>query len=167
MDIGSKEIKLDGSRVVSFRAVLKEDESFLFKVYRSTRLEELALTSWDQSQKDAFVRMQFTAQQLHYSQQYPKAEHLIVLLDALPIGRLYIANIETEFRIIDLTIMPDYRNTGIGTSILKELMEEAKSAALPLCIYVESFNRSHGLFERLEFAKTGENGYSDLLEWRA
>ena len=167
MDIGSKEIKLDGSRVVSFRPVVKEDESFLLGVYGSTRAEEIALTNWDQAQKDAFVRMQFTAQQLHYSQQYSKAEHLMVLLDGLSIGRLYIANIETEFRIIDITILPDYRSAGLGTQILKELMDEAKSMGLPLCIYVESFNRSHGLFARLGFVKTGESGYSDLLEWRA
>jgi len=167
MDIGSKEIKLDGSRVVSFRPVVKEDEAFLLGVYGSTRAEEIVLTNWDQAQKDAFVRMQFTAQQLHYSQQYSKAEHLIVLLDGLSIGRLYIANIETEFRIIDITILPDYRSAGLGTQILKELMDEAKSMGIPLCIYVESFNRSHGLFERLGFVKTGESGYSDLLEWRA
>ena len=167
MDIGSREIKLDGSPVVSFRPAAKEDQAFLLDVYGSTRLDELALTNWDQTQKDAFVRMQFTAQQLHYSQQYPKAEHLIVLLDGSSIGRLYVANIGTEVRIIDLTILPDYRSAGLGTQILKELMDEAKSRDLPLCIYVESFNPSHRLFLRLGFAKTGESGYSDLLEWRA
>src|SRR5437588_12635383 len=74
MDIESKEIKLDGSGVVSFRPAVKEDEAFLLDVYGSTRLDELALTNWDQTQKDAFVRMQFTAQQRHYSQQSPTAE---------------------------------------------------------------------------------------------
>ena len=167
MDIGSKEIKLNSSRLVSFRPAVKEDEAFLLGVYGGTRLEELALTNWEQNQKDAFVRMQFAAQQLHYLQQYPKAEHLIVLLDGLSIGRLYIANIETQIRIIDITILPDYRNAGLGTQILKELMEEAKTLDLPLCIYVESFNPSHRLFERLGFLKVSESGYSDLLEWRA
>lgn len=167
MDIGSKEIKLDGSRVVSFRPVMKEDEAFLLGVYGSTRAEEIALTNWDSQQRDTFVRMQFIAQQLHYSQQYPGGEYLIILLDVTEIGRLYIANIGTEIRIIDITILPDYRSAGLGTQILKELMYEAKSMGLPLCIYVESFNRSHGLFERLGFVKTGESGYSDLLAWRA
>jgi len=32
--------------------------------------------------------------------------------------------------------------------------------------YVESYNRSRGLFERLGFVKSGEQGYSYLLEWR-
>jgi RimJ/RimL family protein N-acetyltransferase len=165
MEIASKEIKLDGSRIASFRPAVKEDEAFVLGLYESTRLEELALTNWDQPQKDAFVRMQFTAQQLHYRQQYPDGEHLIVLLDGLAIGRFYIANIGTEIRIIDITILPEHRSKGVGTQILRELMNEAKTLDLPLCIYVESFNPSLRLFERLGFERAGESGYSYLMKW--
>jgi GNAT superfamily N-acetyltransferase len=166
MEIRSKEIPLDDSRVVSFRAAVEEDDQFLLGVYGSTRLEELALTGWDLSQREAFVRMQFDAQQLHYRQHYPGAEHLIILLNESPVGRLYVANLETEIRVIDITILPEHRSAGIGTPIIQELMNEAKIIAKPLSIYVESFNRSRGLFERLGFVKTGESGYSYLLEWR-
>src|SRR5438309_3475257 len=166
MKIGSKEIPLDDSRVVTFRAAVEEDEPFLLGVYRSTRLEELALTNWDLPQREAFVRMQFDAQQLHYRQHYRRGEHLIILLNGYPVGRLYIADIETEIRIIDITILPEHRSASIGTPIIQELMNEAESAGKPLRIYVESFNPSRGLFERLGFVKTGENGYNHLLEWR-
>ena len=167
MKIGSKVIPLDDSRVVTFREAVEEDEPFLLGVYTSTRLEELALTNWDLPQREAFVRMQFEAQQRHYRQHYPKGEHLIVLLNESPVGRLYIANLETEIRVIDITILPEHRRAGIGTPIIQELMDEAKAVGKPLSIYVESFNSSHRLFERLGFVKTGEIGYSHLLEWRA
>jgi ribosomal protein S18 acetylase RimI-like enzyme len=90
---------------------------------------------------------------------------LIIRLDETPVGRLYIAKLETEIRIIDITILPEHRSAGIGTPIIQELMNEAKIIAKPLSIYVESFNRSLGLFERLGFVKTAESGYSHLLEW--
>jgi RimJ/RimL family protein N-acetyltransferase len=167
MEIGSKEIPLGDSRVVTFRAAVEDDEQFLLGVYGSTRLEELALTNWELPQREAFVRMQFDAQQLHYRQHYPKGEYLIIQKNGDPVGRLYVANIETEIRIIDITILPERRGAGIGTPIIRELMNEAKAVGKPLRIYVESFNPSRRLFERLGFVKTGESGYNYLLEWRA
>lgn len=166
MQFASSQIFLDGSRLVVFRPVMAEDERFLTRVYGSTRLEELALTNWDETQRDAFVQMQFAAQQAHYRQTYPNAEHLIILLDGEPVGRLYVAEIEAEIRIVDITILPDHRNAGIGTPIIRQLMGEAAEIGKPLRIYVESFNRSRLLFERLGFVKVDESGYSYLLAWR-
>ena len=167
MHFGSKQISLDDSRLITFRPATSDDEPFLLEVYGSTRLEELALTNWDQAQRDAFLRMQFTAQQAHYRQTYPEAEHLIILLDGESIGRLYVAEIDAEIRIVDVTILPERRNAGVGTPIVKQLMEEAAAIGKPLRIYVESFNPSRLLFERLGFLKVDESGYSYLLEWRA
>ena len=166
MEIGSKRISLDDSRLVTFRPVTADDEQFLIGVYGSTRTEELTLTNWDQAQRDAFLKMQFTAQQSHYRENYPEGEHLIISVDGSAVGRLYIARIAAEVRILDITVLPEHRNAGIGTPIIKELMAEAEAIGKPLRIYVESYNRSRGLFERLGFAKSGESGYSYLLEWR-
>lgn len=167
MQFGPKQIALDELREVSFRPADSNDESFLVSVYGSTRLEELALTGWDEAQRDAFVRMQFDAQQTHYRQYYPDAEHLIILLNQERIGRLYVAEIKREIRIVDVTILPQYRNGGIGKRIIEQLMEEAAHIGKPLTIYVETFNPSYRLFERHGFVKSGESGYSHLLEWRA
>lgn len=167
MQFASKQIPLDDSRVVTFRPVTTDDEPFLISVYGSTRLEELALTNWDDAQRSAFVKMQFAAQQAHYRQTYPNAEHLIILLDGKPVGRLYAAEIEAEIRIVDLTVLPEHRSAGVGTPIIQQLKEEAAAIEKPLRIYVESFNPSQRLFERLGFVKVDESGYSYLLAWRA
>jgi GNAT superfamily N-acetyltransferase len=167
MQFASKQISLDGSRVLTFRPATADDEPFLLAVYGSTRLEELALTNWDQAQRDAFLSMQFAAQQAHYRQNYPRAEHLIIVLNGESVGRLYVAEIEAEIRIVDVTILLEQRNAGIGTPIIRQLMEEAAVIGKPLRIYVESFNPSRDLFERLGFVKIDESGYSYLLEWRA
>lgn len=167
MQFGSKQIPLDHARLLTFRPVTAQDEQFLIRVYGSTRLEELALTNWDEAQRDAFIQMQFTAQQAHYRQTYPAAEHLIIALDGETVGRLYVAEIEAEIRIVDLTILPEHRNAGIGTPIIQQLKEAAAAIEKPLRIYVESFNPSQRLFERLGFVKVDESGYSYLLAWRA
>jgi GNAT superfamily N-acetyltransferase len=166
MQFESKQIPLDHSRLVTFRSVTADDEQFLIRVYGSTRLEELALTNWDDAQRDAFVQMQFGAQRAHYRQTYPNAEHLLILLDGEPVGRLYVAEIEAEIRIVDVSLLPEHRKAGIGTAIIRQLMEEAAVIEKPLRIYVESFNPSQRLFERLGFVKVDETGYSYLLAWR-
>jgi GNAT superfamily N-acetyltransferase len=167
MQIASKTMSLSDSRVVTFRPAITDDYSFLLGVYGSTRLEELALTNWDQAQRDAFLKMQYDAQLAHYREYYPDGEHLIIQVDGDEAGRLYVANIAEEIRILDITLHPQNRNAGIGTSIIRELMGEAAIIEKPLRIWVESYNPSLRLFEQLGFNKSSENGYSYLMEWRA
>lgn len=152
---------------ITLRPVTSEDDPFLLAVYASTREEELARTNWNQWQRDAFLRMQLNAQHTHYREHHPEGEYQVIILDDVQIGRLYIARKQKEIRILDVTLLPQYRNRGTGTSMLNDLMAEAEENSKPLTIYIESFNRSLGLFLRLGFAKIGEHGYSHLMEWRS
>lgn len=167
MSIETEQITLDETRRVAFRRLKPDDESLLMVIYESTRLEELALTGWVQAQREAFVKMQFEAQQLHYDKYYPEGRHLIILLNDEPVGRLYVAETEEDLHVLDITILPPYRGGGIGTPIIELLMRRTAEIDKPLHIYVENYNRSHRLFERLGFVKVGESGCNDLLEWRA
>jgi GNAT superfamily N-acetyltransferase len=151
---------------VTLRPVTPEDEEFLLQLYASIRASELAQVPWSDAQREAFVRMQFAAQQDHYRTHNPEATHDIIMLDADRIGRLYVARREREIRILDITILPEHRNKGIGTPLIKDLMAEATGAGLPLNIFVESFNPSHQLFERLGFLKVEDDGVNHLMEWR-
>jgi RimJ/RimL family protein N-acetyltransferase len=150
----------------TLRPVTPEDEAFLLEVYASTRAEELSRVPWDEAQREAFLKMQFAAQQLHYQTHNPRATHDLILHDAHAIGRLYVSRREREIRILDITLLPDYRNQGMGTPLIKELMTEAEQAGKPLTIYVESFNPSLRLFERLGFSKIEDDGVNYLMEWR-
>ena len=151
---------------ITFRPVEPDDEAFLLKVYGSAREEELARVPWTEVQRETFLRMQLTAQHQHYRERYPDGEFLIILKASRPVGRLYVARLEEQIRIMDITLLPEERNAGLGTSILKDLMVEAGKAGKPLRIYVESFNPSLRLFERLGFSSIEENGIHLLMEWR-
>lgn len=154
------------SHRVVLRAVRAGDEPILLEIYASTRAEELAITDWTEAQRNAFVTMQFAAQQQYYQVQFPQGEHRIILANGQPVGRFYTDENEDEIKIIDITVLPNYRNAGIGSPLIRELMERAQKAGKPVRIYVESYNRSLRLFERLGFAKVEEDGINVLLEWR-
>jgi ribosomal protein S18 acetylase RimI-like enzyme len=157
----------DATGSITLRPAGPGDEEFLIEVYASSREYEMSLVPWPGEQKVAFLTMQFAAQQQHYKSHYPDAKHDIILSDGSPVGRVYVAVKDEGIRILDITLLTRFRGKGIGTPLIEGLMNEARVAGKPLSIYVESFNRSISLFERLGFNRIKEDGVNVLLEWQA
>lgn len=150
---------------ITLRPVVLGDQDFLIEVYASTRTEELAIVPWTDEQRDQFIRSQFNAQQSHYAQKYPTGTHDVILSDGKRVGRIYVARLDQEIRIIDITLIPTERNGGIGSYLIKQLLEEAKRNNKITRIYVEEFNPSLSLFKRFGFNMSEQHGFHLLMEW--
>ncbi len=161
----SAETSTDNNQPVTLRPVAAHDESFLLRVYASTRAEEMARVPWSDEQRAAFLKMQFDAQLQHYQNNFPTASHHIIEHEGQAIGRLYVLRTDEFIRILDLTLLPEFRGAGHGTPLVKDLMREAAASGKPLRIYVESFNPSLHLFKRLGFQQVQEQGIHLLMEW--
>ncbi len=151
----------------SLRETVAGDTEFLYRVYASTRAEELAMTNWSDAQKEQFCRMQFQAQTTDYRANYPEARHSIIECGGTPVGRLIVERMEREICIIDIAILPEARGSGIGTRFLRELMDEAAAAGKALSIHVEKFNRALRLYQRLGFRPIEDKGIYLLMEWKS
>ncbi|HKJ79890.1 MAG TPA: GNAT family N-acetyltransferase [Prolixibacteraceae bacterium] len=149
---------------ISIRSVTTRDFSFLKKVYRSTREDELKLTGWDESEKEKFIEFQFNAQHSHYTNAYKGAEFNLILLKKTPIGRLYLWRTESQIRIMDIALLPEYRGKGIGTRILNSLIRESEKSVKKLNIHVEHNNPALSLYERMGFKKTDDTGVYYFME---
>lgn len=150
---------------VSFRPIRpKRDLEFLSRVYKSTRLEELALSGWTPEEIDAFLQSQFETQHKYYIQSWPDAEYLVILLGKLRIGRLYKEERQDEIRVIDIAILPMYRGRGIGTRIMLDIAKEAASRRKAVRIHVEKTNPARRLYQRLGFRRVGGSDVYDLME---
>ena len=147
------------------RPMRPEDQEFLCRLYASTREEELSMVDWPEHQKEAFLRMQFTAQHAYYQEHYAEASFQVVELDGKPVGRLYVQPWPDEIRLVDISLLPETRGSGLGSSLLRELMAEAEASARPLTIHVEKFNRALRLYERLGFRQAGDRGVYWFLKW--
>jgi GNAT superfamily N-acetyltransferase len=156
----------DESAAIALRSVRPDDRVFLLSVYASTREPELATVDWDAAQKAAFVRMQFDAQYAYYQEYYEGAAFNVILVGGQPAGRLYIHRRADEIRIMDIALLPEYCNRGIGTTLLHELQSEAAAAGKPLRIHVERFNPALRLYERLGFRQIDDRGVYLFMEWR-
>ena len=149
---------------IALRPVGASDRDFLLQVYASTREEELRPVDWSADQKAAFVRMQFEAQNAYYREHYHPATFDVVEVDGDPVGRLYVARWADEIRIIDVALLPEHRGRGIGTSVIRALLDEAAASGKRLSIHVEKHNPARRLYERLEFVESVDRGLYVLME---
>ena len=159
---------------VRLRDIAAADLPFLCALYASTRMDEVNQVDWSQEQKTAFLEQQFQAQHQHYQQHFAAAEFLLIEQRTdkdgqsqwQPIGRLYLDERSDEIRLIDIALMTDHRNRGLGTNILQQLFEIAGSRDLAVRIHVEKNNPAYRLYQRLGFRMLEDKGVYDLLEWR-
>ena len=140
------------------------DAEFLLAVYASTRAEELAVVPWTPAEKDAFLRMQFEAQDAFWREQRPDAAFAVILVDGEPAGRLYVDRRPDEIRIVDIALLPDRRAMGVGTLLIQRILDEGRASGRPVTIHVERGNRARALYERLGFRQIDTTGVYDLLE---
>lgn len=141
------------------------DLELLYRIYASTRHDELAPVPWSAAQKEAFLRSQFHAQHTHYLRHFPDAELLIVLVGGREAGRLYLDRRDDEHRLIDIALLPEYRNRGLGAAMMQGVLEEAAEAGKIVRIHVERNNPAMRLYRRLGFEKIEDQGVYDLMEW--
>lgn len=141
-----------------------KDEAFLESVYRSTREEELKLTGWSDIQKDAFIHMQFKAQYAEYKTRFTDALVQIIVFKKKNAGRFYTWEGEKEIRLLDITILPQFRGKGIGTYLLKELVKKGDTYKKKISLHVESHNPALQLYVRLGFIHISNNGRHYYME---
>jgi ribosomal protein S18 acetylase RimI-like enzyme len=151
---------------LALRPVREDDLEFLHLLYATTREDELAQVPWTPEQRTAFLRMQSEAQHRWYQERYAGAEFSILEIDGQPVGRLYIARWENEIRLIDIALMPEVRGRGIGSSLLREILEEGRKRRMPVTIHVEKNNPALRLYERLGFHAVEDRGFHWFMEWR-
>jgi ribosomal protein S18 acetylase RimI-like enzyme len=151
--------------VVSLRPATEADYDFMRRLYASTREEEMAHFPFDEAERRAFLDQQFAAQFAHYDIHYPTCERGIIERNGTPIGRLWIDEWRDQIRLVDIALMPDSRGLGIGSMLLRQVMDRGAVAGKPVTIHVEGFNPALRLYQRLGFEQVDTNGVYFLMRW--
>ena len=157
-------IKIDCDKL-SLRAQSAIDQDFLLQLYASTRQAELSSLAWPQAQLDAFLQQQFQAQNTQYLASYPDALFQIIEYEGEAIGRLYVAHLQEEVRLIDIALLPEYQNLGMGEHLIKGVLDDARTASIPERIHVEQLNPAQRLYKRLGFQIREQRGVHLFMEY--
>ena len=150
---------------IALRPATPRDRELLFRVYASTREEELAPVPWPPEAKEAFLRQQFDAQDAWWRTNYAGASFEVVVVDGLDAGRLYLWEGPSELRIVDVAPLPEARRGGIGTRLLEDVKARASAAGKAVTIHVERMNPALRLYERLGFRLVEDKGVYLFLSW--
>jgi len=152
--------------LLTTRPALPEDKDFFFHLYVGTREQELPAFGWNDQQKQAFLQMQFNAQQRWYETAYPQAEWRIVMLEGKPVGRTIVDRGEAGATLVDIALIPETRGAGLGTRLMQELLERCHAEAIPMRLQVLKTNPAQRLYQRLGFRTVGEDQLYLQMEWR-
>lgn len=159
--------ELSRGGTVELRAVTENDDQFLLSVYASSREEELSQATWAEGQKEMFLRWQFDLQRREYDSRFPDASYNVVLVDQHPAGRIWVGSDDEQVRLLDIALLPEFQNRGVGTALLRRLMDEAVKSGKVLRHMVFVLNNdAHRFYERLGFTVIEDLGAYKHMEWR-
>jgi GNAT superfamily N-acetyltransferase len=150
----------------SLRPQREEDYPFLERLYFSVRLPELERLGWPEDVRNAFLSGQHRLQHSHYQTYYYDAEFSILERGGMPVGRLYVFRGARDYRVVDISLLPEVRGAGVGGALLKAVQDEAAAQGKSVSIHVEKFNPAQHLYRRLGFCEAGEAGPYWRMEWR-
>jgi ribosomal protein S18 acetylase RimI-like enzyme len=168
MSSGGVKVGPGDGRAFELRPATPEDYEELLAVYASTRADELAQVAWwDDNQKLAFCRMQYDAQKADYDGRFPDTQYDLILLEGRTAGRIWIGRDAEEIHMLDISLLPWAQGRGIGTALIRQLIEEARASGRRLRHTVFVMNEgARRLYERLGFVVFEEVGPYLYMEWR-
>jgi ribosomal protein S18 acetylase RimI-like enzyme len=143
---------------VGLRPASATDLPLLHRIYSSTRQDELLALDWAVPEKAAFLQQQFDLQHRYYHAHFPAAQFCIIECAGHDIGRWYLDRAGAELRLIDIALLPDWRKRGIGSKLLRSLMEQADECGRHILLHVEANNPALAWYARLGFAPLANNG---------
>jgi len=146
---------------IKLREAVPGDEVFLIELFASTRTDELQALGDDENLKQTFIKMQFHARE----RSYPRVDNRIVLLNGREIGRILVDRGENSILLVDIAILTEYRNAGIGSRLLQDLIEESAASGKPLQLHVLNASPAVRLYERLGFRNAGTDGAYLSMTW--
>lgn len=151
--------------MITLSASKVEDVPFLYEVYRSTRMEEVSAWGWNDDELDLFLRMQFDLQQRSYALQYPHAKHCVVWRSGERVGRMTLHVTAREIELIDISLLPEHRNTGIGKQLMLSLQETATACEKPVKLHVRRSSPALFFYEKLGFRIIEVDDIYAAMEW--
>lgn len=140
------------------RPIDAADQAFLQRLYASSRETEMSRSGWPAEAIAELLQQQFNLQHRYYQEHFPDGEFWLIERDGEAIGRVYLFWGETTLQLIDISLLPEHRGTGLGSRLLGELLARADRQGLAVGLHVEADNPALRLYRRLGFEVIGDSG---------
>lgn len=154
------------SEEIVLRPRRPEEENFWRAVFYDSVREHFASLDLPENDLKNLLEFQFQAQNIDYERNYPHASNNVILFKNVPAGRVIFSTEHGDWHLIDIVILSEFRNLGIGTKILEWLFGQSRQSDLPIRFYVEKINPAFQLYERLGFKVVADITTHFQMEWK-
>lgn len=94
-------------------------------------------------------------------------EAQVIEVEGRPAGLWKLWRRPDAWWILQVQLMPEYQNRGIGAALISGLLAQARDAATPVKLKVLRANPARCLYERLGFVVVGDDEHGLEMESRA
>ena len=123
------------------RPAVPHDQEFLWRLHRETMRDYVDETwGWNEEWQRARFDENFDPEKLE-----------IVENETGPIGCISVKRLADEILLAAIEIAPERQNRGVGTRIIRELLDECDHKQLPARLFVLKANPARRLYTRLGF----------------
>jgi ribosomal protein S18 acetylase RimI-like enzyme len=149
MDVSGKAFQL--------RAARSDDFRFAWSLYEELMkpLTEELLGRWNELGQKQVVQMALAQQGT-----------FIIVEDKLDVGWVQVIDSPDALYLGQIYVAPPSQNCGIGTAILRELIDKARKGSKTITLDVMKNNRSRLLYERLGFQVIGQSDCKLKMQWK-
>jgi ribosomal protein S18 acetylase RimI-like enzyme len=149
---------LKGPRQADFRLRLAKplDYSFAIALYLDGAKRHLSkIGRWNERRL-----------RLRFRKGYRQAQTRIICDGERTIGWIQVAEFVGRLYLRQLHLLPAYRRQGIGTSLIKGLLQRGDALGKPVTLDVMHGNPARRLYLRLGFRQTGQDADKKQMIWR-
>lgn len=147
------------------RPATPEDDPFLYDVFCTTWQSEVAAMPNPQLVQH-FLRIQYTAQNERFHQRFPGHERWVVTSGDKRAGRLFLHRSPEILHVLEMTMLPEFRSLGLGSALLRSLMDEAADTDRSVTLRVARRNvRAANLYNSIGFRLVTMDDQDSYFEW--
>lgn len=149
------------------RPIMDDDNAFMAGLYALNRQAEMANFPFNEQQKALFLHSQFEAQSRHYFGLYSRGRFALIEQQGVPIGRLLVAELPGQLRLVDIALLPSHQRLGIGSTLIRQLQAEATAKGLAIHLQVDPARPARALYERLGFIAGAGDALHLSMTWKS
>jgi ribosomal protein S18 acetylase RimI-like enzyme len=150
------------------RMATAEDESLLYRIFAEAKGQEFAPLGWPPEQLEPLLRMQYQARKASYKQTNPAAiDSILCLEDGTAVGRHLVERQPERYRTVDIAILAEYRNRGVGAWAIRQIQQIAEFEGVAYRLRADRGSPALRLYERLGFISIAGDELGFEMEWRS
>lgn len=132
---------------VTLREVTTDDADFLYRLHRAA-MQAYVVQTWGQWDE--------TWQSQYFQQHFDPSACQIIVIQGQDVGAISVVRRVTDIFLSNIELLPAYQGHGIGTQIIKTLLDEAHQEGVAITLQVLKVNPARRFYERLGFSICGE-----------